>query len=270
MKIKFSFAVLVILISAALFSDTKKYSITTHEQESEIRLEFSREYFINNIYLDFMVPFGLDIIFSEDDYVKIFAELCKDLSVNYQKKIVIPVAGDKTLSILFKSMPLKNDMSLVVISNYDIAAKKFIPEDGDFSGCYSKQYFIIKNILVPGHIYYIKDREAEVKKFMDATDYNALADFYLFDGDMNNDREIPSILTSGLKKTPTGYNACLLRLTESQYYIFNGKFINAENSLNAAEKSSSSIDDPEQKRFIEVSVKLMRRVLNISRNIQQT
>ena len=170
MKIKFSFAVLVILISAALFSDTKKYSITTHEKESDLKLEFSREFFINNIYLDFMVPFGMDLIFSESDYVQIFTELCRDLSVNYQKRIAIPVTGDKTLSILFKSMPLKNDISLVVVSNYDITKKQFVPDDGDFSGCYSKQYFIVEKSLVPGKIFYLKDRDEAVKKFRDTSE----------------------------------------------------------------------------------------------------
>ena len=269
MKIKFSLVILLILLCSSIFSDTKKYSITTHEKDSDIKLEFSREYFINNIYLDFMVPFGLDIIFVESDYVQIFTELYNDLSVNYQKRLIIPVAGDKRLTLMFKSMPLKGDMSLIVISNYDIAGKNFVPDDGDFSGCYSKQYFIVSNSLVPGHIFYMKDRDAVVKKFRDVSDYNGLADFYLFDDDMTNDKEIQGIIAAGLKKTPAGYNSCLLRLTESQYYIFNRKFSNAETSLNAAEKAARSITDSEQKLFIRNSVRLMRRVLYISRNIQQ-
>ena len=269
MKKKFSLIIVLILLCSSLFSDTKKYSITTHEKDSDIKLNFSMEFFINNIYLDFMVPFGLDSVFNGNEYIKIFSELYNDLSVNYQKRLLIPVAGDKMLTLMFKSMPLKDDMSLIVISNYDIAEKKFVPDDGDFSGCYSKQYFIVRNSLVPGHIFYMKDRDVVVKKFREASDYNGLADFYLFDNDMTNDKEIPGIIAAGLKKTPSGYNSCLLRLTESQYYIFNRKFSNAETSLNAAEKSAQSITDSEQKGFIRTSVKLMRKVLYISRNIRQ-
>ena len=177
MKIKFSFAVLIIFICSSLFSDTKKYSITTHEKDKDIKLEFSREFFINNIYLDFMVPFGLDMVLTDSEYVQIFTELYNDLSVNYQKRLIIPVSSEKSLSLLFKSVPAQDNMSVVVVSNYDIANKKLVPDDGDFSGCYSKQYFIVKNSLVPGHIFYLKDRDAEVKKFKDASDYNGLADF---------------------------------------------------------------------------------------------
>lgn len=270
MKTRFSFAAVIILLCSALFSDTKKYSITTHEKDSDIKLEFSREYFINNIYLDFMAPFGLDIVFSDSDYVQIFNELCRDLSVNYQKRIVIPVTGNKTLSILFKSMPLKNDMSIVVVSNYDIAKKQFVPDDGDFSGCYSKQYFIVEKSLVPGKIFYLKNRDEALKKFRDTSDYNGLADFYLFDTDKTNDKDIPGIIASGLKNSPGAYNSCLLKLTESQYHIFNRKFGAADLSLKDAEKLSASITDPGQKKFIEVSIKLMRRVLYISRNVQLT
>lgn len=269
MKRSLSYAVLLILLSSALFSDSKKYSITTHGKDNDTRLEFSREFFVNNIYLDFMVPFGLDRIFTDSDYIQIFNELYNDLSENYQTRIVIPVNGDRSLSILFKSLPLENGISLLVISNYDMTAKKLLPGDGDLSGCYSRQYIIAGKSLVPGHIFYLKDREKEIKKFVETSDYNGLADFYLFDHDKSNDREIPAIIASGLKKTPAGYNSCLLRLTESQYHIFHGKFSSAEISLNIAEKSAASISDPEQKRFIYTSVKLMRRILYISRNVQQ-
>lgn len=237
-------------------------------KDKDIRLDFSREFFINNIYLDFMVPFGLDRIITDTEYVQIFNELYNDISENFPKRIVFPVNGDKSLSIIFKSHPLENNMSLLVISNYDAAAGKLVPDDGDLSGCYSRQYIIAEKSLVPGHIFYLKDREMEIKKFMEASDYNGLADLYLFDHDKSNDREIPVIIASGLKKTPAGYNSCLLRLTESQYHLFNGKFSSAETSLNTAEKSAAAISDPEQKKFIYTSVKLMRRILYISRNLQ--
>lgn len=269
MKARFSFAVLILLISASLFSDTKKYSLTTSDRESETRHDFSREFFINNIYLDFMVPFGLDRIFTDSDYVQLFSELYNDLSANYGKKIVIPVRSGQALSINFRIVTSGGKMSLVVVSNYDLAGRRLVPDDGDFSGCYTKEYIIVDNSLVPGHIFYIKDRGEAIKKFRDSSDYNGLADYFLFDDDKTNDKEIPGIIAAGLNNTPRGYNSCLLKLTEAQYYIFKGKYGNAESSLNAAGKSAASITDPEQKKFIEVSVRLMQRVLYICRNVQQ-
>ncbi len=268
MKTRFTLAVLTIMLCSVLFSAPERYSITTGVKESDTQLLFSREFFVNNIYLDFMVPFGLDTIFSESDYLQIFTELYNDLSVNYQKVLDIPVSGDRMLSILFKFMPVDDHISLMVISNYDIANKKLVAGGKDLSGCYSKQYFIVRNSLVPGHIFYIKDREGAVKKFRDESDYNGLADFYLFDDDSANDKDIPGILSAGFKKTPAGYNACMLKLTESQYFIFNRKFNKADISLRDAGKLATAITDPAQKKFITISVKLMRRVLNISRNIQ--
>lgn len=269
MKIRFPLTVLTIMLCSALFSAPEKYSITTGVKESDTQLLFSREFFVNNIYLDFMVPFGLDIVLSESDYLRIFTELYNDLSANYHKRLDIPVSGGRIISILFKPVPVKDHMSLMVISNYNIENKKLVSDGKDLSGCYSKQYFIVSNSLVPGHIFYIKDRESAVKKFRDESDYNGLADFYLFDDDSANDKDIPGILSEGLKKTPAGYNACMLKLTETQYFIFNRKFNRAHTSLRDAEKFSAAIKDPAQKKFITVSVKLMRRVLNISRSIQQ-
>lgn len=263
MKIKFISLFAFMFIVSGLYSAGNKYKIINLEKDDIVKLQISRDFFINNIYLDFIAPFGLDDHLSMDDVTAILDELYRDVSAGTRKTLVIPVKDGRELTVHFKSYPVKDRMSLLVTTNYDMESRELVPPDGDFSKCYSKQYFIINNSLVPGYIFYMEDRDAQTAKFRESGDYNALADFYLFDDNSGNDSEIPGIIAKGLKSSSDKYQLCLLRFTEAQYYLFRGKYGEASASVTAAEKLSGGISDARQKKFIEVSVRLMRNIISI-------
>lgn len=268
MKMKFVSLFTLMFLTSSLFSEGNIYSIITHEKKDEdVKLQITREFFVNNIYLDFIAPFGLDDHLSEQQIAEIFGELYRDILVNSRKTLVIRVREGKELTVDFKSYRVKDNISLVVSTNYDMGSMELVPPDGDFSGCYSKQYFIVRGNLVPGYIFYMEDRDAETTKFRDSADYNALADFYLFDDNRDNDSSIPEIISRGLKSSADKYQLCLLRFTEAQYNLFRGKYAEAEVSVSAAEKLSGSISDPKQKAFIQASVRQMRSIISIVQKI---
>ncbi len=268
MKLKYFIILFALAAATALFSSGDRYRLETRERDSDIKLSFSREFFVNNVSLDFIFPFRLDSYFSRAELVSVMGEIYRDLSLNYQKVLSIPLKDGKELVIIFKSYMVDKKMTLLVLSNLDLKKKELVPPGGDFSGCYAKQYFIINEGLVPGEIYYMKDKEAEAAKFREGGDYNALADFYLFDDNADNDASIPGIIADGLKHTDDTYKMCLLRLTEAQYQLFKKHFDLASAAAGEAAKLAASVDDEKRREFIKVSAGQLDFIIKIAGSIK--
>lgn len=236
------------------------YEIETFEKDYNEKLLFSKFHLVYYMYFDMLLPLDARDSIDLESKKKIFKELYDNLSNSYQQQLSIKTGKPENLIIRLKPYKMKNDISLIVYTNYDVEKKQLVPIDSSPDNFYATQYFIVDNKLVPGKLFYDRENDA---KIIQSLKNNALADFILYDSKSSNDSEVPGIVKNGLTQDIPLKDKCIMKLTLCEYYLMQNKFSDFDALCGDINADINGLADEKDKKFIQSVVEILTEIKNI-------
>jgi len=218
-----------------------KFKIFRENKTSTHQLGIDKYFFVHQTFADSFFMTELYKQLSYDDMALILHHVYDGVTetekVHVEYKIEKPF--DARLSYFFNKNE-KNGNIFIMLTNFSNASRKFElkpnPKDQ-----LARWYFIKGEKLVYRKDLYTTEKELEKK---DGEPYEII-DFYLFDDNSENDKDIKPLIDKLLDSSDSGINKLYGYLYLSEYHLLNGDLENSEKAIAEMEKLfNESVDIP--------------------------
>lgn len=216
---KICFFLLIMSLCINLFANNNYESKTLDRDENKI-IEFNKFYLAHYFVFDILLALNIYDQISLEEKKNIINDLYIHLKNSYQKEFTFTSIKPINFVIFIKPFKIQNDMSILMITNYDTKTNKIIPYKSSIDTVYAKQYFVFEKMLMPRKMFFDRDKsKSEIKKFLNDKNYNAAADFVLYDDNLQNDSNVIDYVNEGLKNNISLIDKAYLNLTLMEYYL---------------------------------------------------
>lgn len=234
-------------VSAADFKVLTQENISNGKRV-DLKYKANNFYSTYYIYMNVIRALEIDKRLTSDEISQVISKMIVNLKENGLAQLTVsgyPGAEDLRVTLSTSYDKKNNKPILLLVSNYD-PAKKVVVKGDALNNAYGTYYFLIRDKLVKYQLIV----NAEEKKQAAKKSTNDLADYYLLDGDSDNDAKGKELLVNGLKKEKNVAERFMMDLTLSEYYLLEKNTREAKKVLEEAKGVANAISDDKKKKSL--------------------
>jgi hypothetical protein len=209
---------------------------------------------------DIVFQFELAEKFSDEELLRMNAEIYEGVSTVQRTRLVFPNFEEEN-DLYFYFIPFYSEeidrLDLIVTGNIDPATGELIASEEILPDFWAKSYTYLSQQLIATDYVTGKDRIDE-----SAENKTYIANFYLWDADLNNDFQIEELLLSAIEADESNIFTFIILV---QFYTKYEYFENAEIVVEAINQKFPEVNMPELDEQISTVFRLTKLELEFSR-----
>lgn len=243
--------VLVFIVMASLFltaslPSPKKdaYRILVEKSDKNIAYTANDFYSVYYVYMNVIQALDINDRLGASDIEKVISLIIDNLKKRNVVQLQVDNYKGGTLRVTVRSDISRKDEkpSVWIISNYNARTKRVVSGD-DQKDAYGTFFYLIGDKLVKYQRIHEPKSDDELKKMT----VNSRADYYLLDGDAENDAAGKDLLIGSIEKPGEASDRAMLYMTLSEYHLLSGNVSSAKQCLDSARAIIDRLKDERSK-----------------------
>ena len=228
----------------------ERFVIEAPAQEKRVNLQLQRYNIYHHLHNDIFLFFRQVDRFSAKEEFDIITTLYTNLAE--ESPVVLKFRNyedGEDLMIKLQIIPRGEERTILLSSNYDLEAKKLLPEGADPGNAYARLYLPLRGKFIKHTDVYTPAREVEMRRKSPLD----LANFYLMDENPENDERAAEILVNLMETSPDPVVRFIALLSIGQIQLIGNQLARATEILEEARRGLEKMgDDPVAARIFAI------------------